>query len=467
MKFFKFSAMMILLVLIGIGCQKEKFSPDIKKNFDINPAVEFRGALRDIPEFMSKRIAAYNEAAKSLGVKDFKSRWGEVNIRTRIYSKNNQDDNLIILPIRGKKGENHLLVGAYNSKESGLFIVSEKNILTKENVLGTPIDVGFQNIFTKSTNGGDVAGIEIMPDGEGCWEWNGDDECWCFVEIDCGTVGGGDGGGGGDPDPGPGLNPTWTSSTGILVTGGGGGPVNIDYAAKFNAKIQALKIKYNLGSEMTQWLVDHAAIFLEDDILAFHEERIASIMKLKEELGFDDAVAAYLLANNKIAFILQYNAIGVKIINGVLFVKDTQGIIHVDIDPIDWTNSSDSKFWDQVMLVLHEMSNYNCVNLLAYGYEPIDWSNYFYNFTQPYDRTIKNLEKNGCKVSLNMDIWFGDQIIMDTDPCHLGYGGPNPDDIFWEYCKPTPVGGFGLLMLRFTSPPECSEQIEDYALPDC
>lgn len=141
------------------------------------------------------------------------------------------------------------------------------------------------------------------------------------------------------------------------------------------------------------------------------------------------------------------------LIDGVIYGKDTDGILHIYIDPIDMNNSTELEILEQIILVINKIHLYFCE---GNAYEPIDWKDYFDNFSS----VTSVVTWNDCQVGFDLTDIAQPYSIMETDPSWNHDTGSG-----WTY-KWTGYNT-NLPMLQITVDYGCTESFDNLIAPDC
>ena len=154
----------------------------------------------------------------------------------------------------------------------------------------------------------------------------------------------------------------------------------------------------------------------------------------------------------------------VVVIGDFRFWKTPDGILHVNIEPIDWYRSTKSQRVEQIMLVLNAIYLYFCEEM---EYEPIDWRDYFTTLSGGYGQTtIFNDQPEPCNVGFSISFGASSpyNFNMDTSPCQSGISSVFGGAYNWVWCR----AGTNIIMLELAVENSCNTMFEDYVIqPDC
>ncbi len=144
------------------------------------------------------------------------------------------------------------------------------------------------------------------------------------------------------------------------------------------------------------------------------------------------------------------------LIDGSLYGIDTDGLLHVFVDPIDMATSSEEEILNQVVLVLSKINEYFCE---GFNYAPINWRDYFDNpRTQNYQATWNSDCPN---VLLNLDFSIEPRYLMEPEPSWSNDNGSGGWYYKWAHFDTN------IIALEIVVPYECLEEFDDFVFPDC
>lgn len=194
MKILKFSAMLLILIAFGIGCQKSEVLNSDIQNEDANISqISNRSRVKgeslelersNLPKFLVDKILYYNELSAKVGEPSFEDRWGTIDMTRKIFFRDEKGDFVQLYFIEQENALKHLLITTRNRDSVGVYIVSENDEITLNTENGfRRIDAkGLSDEVENSTNSTDYSG--------GCFVIVLCDACplgWGLVEEPCTT----------------------------------------------------------------------------------------------------------------------------------------------------------------------------------------------------------------------------------------------------------------------------------------
>jgi len=140
-------------------------------------------------------------------------------------------------------------------------------------------------------------------------------------------------------------------------------------------------------------------------------------------------------------------------VDGTIFGKDENGVLHVYLDPVDMASASDLEILEQFILVINRVRAFFCIEQV---YEPIDWMDYFDNLQGISGSTTWN----NCETSFELSLHLHPSNIMDTSP-----GWSNSNGFDWKWTWSGDENSIPMFIITTNMP--CVDEMESIIYSDC
>lgn len=154
-----------------------------------------------------------------------------------------------------------------------------------------------------------------------------------------------------------------------------------------------------------------------------------------------------------------------RVINNVTYLLDSDGILHVNLDPLDMENSTNEEKLNHVLKLINLMRIYHCTN----EFEAIDWRDYIFPLYSP-NFTADWVSPLGETVSVGLNL----DLTLATLPEHYLMSSQISDSFAnsstsWKYRwdRYVPNSNFPIPMLSIVTPNSGIDDVEAAINPDC